>query len=131
MVRKTITFLATLAAFAVAAVPAEARHLATGNLKANIFADGGGENLPIQCSTIWLQGDYAYEITVWHKTGVCSEIQAGDAEFLYWNSKKAVPHTGQQTGWIVLREGNEENCHEPAHAGNIPLGTLVNLLGCK
>jgi hypothetical protein len=134
MARKTITILATLAVFAATATTAEARHLATGNLKANIFAQAVGGTptiFPIQCINIWIQGNYAYYIAIGTKHGICSEVQGGDAVFLEWNAKKAIPNTGHQTGWVVLSQGDEETCKEPAHAGNIPLATLVNLLGCK
>lgn len=57
MVRKTVAVLATLAAFTATAASAEARHLATGNLKANIFAEADNPITPIQCTNIWLQGD--------------------------------------------------------------------------
>ena len=116
MVRKTITILATLAVFAATAASAEARHLATGNLKANIFAEAGETIIPIQCSEIWVQGDYAYLKTVSSKNGICSQVQSGDAAFMHWDDKKAFVGTGHQTGWVLLRVDDEESCQEPAHA---------------
>jgi hypothetical protein len=130
MVHKSAAVLATLAAFMAAAASAEARHLAIGNLKANIFAEAGNPITPIQCTNIWLQGDYAYEIVI-HGTGVCSKIGGGAFTFLHWKSKDAWPGTGDQTGWFVIRQGNNESCQSPANAGNVPLAILVKLLGCN
>jgi hypothetical protein len=78
-----------------------------------------------------VQGDYAYLKTVSSKHGICSHVQSGEAAFMHWNDKKAFVGTGHQTGWVLLSEDDEETCQEPAHAGNIPIAILVNLLGCK
>jgi hypothetical protein len=133
MARKIITLLATLGACAAVAAPAEARRLVNGPLKADILQATGSDSVPVQCIHVWVQGEYAYLITIYQKHGLCSQVQAGGAEFLEWKKPYSTVGTHHETGWVAIKgtDSDEQTCQDPTRAKNIPVGILANLLGCK